>query len=154
MPKQDTSVLKATNITIGKSFQFGKWVFNNRVVYQKTEAIIHTPQLISYQSLYYETAILKTTLYMQLGIDLRYNSSYYADAYMPAIGQFFLQNTIKTGNYPAADVFVNLKIKSARIFFKFENINRSLLANDYYLVPHYPIPGMSFKFGVSWRFFD
>ena len=79
----------------------------------------------------------------------------YADNYMPSIMQFYNQRERKTGNYPKLDVFLNLRIKRADIFVKYEHINY-LLKNhgDFFSAADYPInPGM-LKFGIKWDFFD
>ena len=91
----------------------------------------------------------------RIGLSCRFNTLYYADAYMPATGQFYFQNTKEIGNYPVLDFFVSAKIKTARLFFKIEHLNDGLLAQrDAYELPHYPLPGRAFQFGISWRFFD
>ena len=91
---------------------------------------------------------------IQTGFDFHFNSFYYADAFMPATGMFYWQNETKTGGFGLVDFFFNFRIKSARMFLKFENIGDNFLAKGYYLTPHYPMPGMTVQFGVVWRFFD
>ena len=55
---------------------------------------------------------------IQLGLDIFYFTSYYGDAYMPALGMFYIQNKKQIGNYPFADIFFNFKVKRARVFLK------------------------------------
>jgi outer membrane cobalamin receptor len=74
---------------------------------------------------------------------------------MPATGQFYLQSSEKTGNYPLLDLFVNFRIKTVRIFVRGENMLDALTpATSYFLVPNYPMPGRTLKFGIIWQFFD
>jgi hypothetical protein len=100
----------------------------------------------------YKTLVAKV-LYTQFGIDTRYNSAFYADAYDPATTRFYLQNEQKIGNYPYVDLHANLKLKRTRFFFLLMNSTASLLDN-YYVAPDYPLYKRTFRFGVSWSFYD
>ncbi|MFH1320309.1 MAG: putative porin [Bacteroidota bacterium] len=155
-PKQLNDPIEIFTAYLYKDFKLGKWHLNNRVIYQYVigEKVIRVPELISGHSVYYENYLFKKALLAQIGFDVLYNTTYYADSYMPATGMFYLQNEKKIGNYPYIDVFVNLKIKMARLFLKFEHINSGFTGNTYYLVPHYPMPDRALKFGVSWIFYD
>lgn len=156
MPKQSDKQLAYFQVFVIKDFSFGKWNFNNKIIYQYASDIdvIRVPELITIHSLYFEDHLFKKALFAQIGADISFNTAYYADAYMPATGQFYLQNDKKVGDYPYVDVFVNFKIKRARVFFKMEHINSGLLGNTYYMIPHYPMPDRAFKFGISWMFYD
>ena len=86
-------------------------------------------------------------MFLQTGIDVFYNTKFYADNYMPSIMQFYNQRERKTGNYPKFDVFLNLRIKQAAKTFP-------VTPNSTPLAADYPInPGM-LKFGIKWDFFD
>ena len=167
IPQQHPNVINVFSAFIVKDFRWSKWHFNNRIVYQYVwgdspgnspdglkRVVIRVPEIISKHSFYFEDYLFKKALFAQIGTDIFFNSAYYADAYMPATGQFFLQNEKKIGNYPYVDVFVNFKINRARIFFKVEHNNSGLLGNVYYMVPHYPMPDRAFKIGISWMFYD
>jgi len=155
-PKQSDKQLAYFQVFVIKDFSFGKWNFNNKIIYQYVPdiSVIRVPEIVSIHSLYFENHFFKNALLAQIGTDVFFNTSYYADAYMPATGQFYMQNDKKVGDYPYVDVFINLKIKKARIFFKMEHVNSGLLGNAYYMVPHYPMPDRAFKFGISWMFYD
>ena len=130
---------------------------NNKILYQYVSGssnVIRIPPIILESSLYYENKFFKRALTAQVGFDIFYNSAYFANAYMPATGQFYLQNEKKIGNYPYVDFFINGKIKSVRMFLKIEHINAGLSTFTYYMVPHYPLSERAFKFGLSWRFLD
>ena len=91
---------------------------------------------------------------LQPGIDLFYNTSYFADGYMPVTRQFFAQQDKKIGNYVYMDLFVNLMIKRFRFFVQMQHLNAFWSSNNYYMVPHFPMQGQAFKFGLSWNFYD
>lgn len=155
-PKQLPEQLEVFAGWVHKDFKIKNWHINNILIYQKTSGtnVIRVPGIISKNSLFYGNNLFKKALYMQIGIDVLYFSDYLANSYMPATSQFYLQNEKKTGNYPYVDFFINLQIKRARIFFKSDHINAGLSGGNYYMVPHYPMPGRALKFGVSWMFYD
>ena len=96
----------------------------------------------------------KRVLTVQIGFDLRYNTSYYVDAFMPATGLYYNQEEREYGNYPYFDFFVNMKLKRARMFFKMDHINKGLNGNQYYTVLDHPMNPRVFRFGLSWRFYN
>jgi len=97
---------------------------------------------------------LAKVMYLQLGADVRYNTAYYADAYQPATGLFYLQNSKKLGNYPYIDLFANLKLKRTRVFFLYMNAGSLFLERRYFTSLHYPMNKATFRLGVSWSFYD
>ena len=155
-PEQFNGVLSIKQINIYKKFNYRHWHLKNDFTLQKSdeENVLHLPSFVSDQSLYFEKSYYKKALLAAIGVTLNYNSSYYADAFMPATGMFYLQSATKTGGYFRFDLFINAQIKTARFFLKFENIADDLIKRSYYLTPHYPMPGRVLKFGVVWRFFD
>lgn len=155
LPQQYAKSFTINTVMVHKDFRFSRFVLANRVVYQKAGAnVIRLPELASNHTFYYENKFFKKALLVHIGGDLRYLSGFYSDAYMPATGQFFLQDTRKVGDRYFIDVFINLQIKTARFFLKMEHINAPKSGYDANVVPFYPIPGPAFKFGISWQFFD
>ena len=130
--------------------------FVNSFIFQygfKSNAL-HLPLIADNFLLYAEFNIFKKALRTQIGFDLFYNTSYYADAYMPVTRTCYLQNDVKIGNYLYGDVFLSLLIKRARIFLKYQHVNSGLMGYKYYSVPHYPMQDRALKFGVSWMFYN
>ncbi len=153
--KYDKSV-SVINASVFKSFIFGKFNIDNEIVYQydgRTD-VLRLPELILNHSIYFNLTLFKHAVSTQTGVDIYYNTAYYANSYMPATSVFYIQNDKKTGNYPYIDIFVNIKIKRAMIFAKYEHINKGLLDYNYYMTPHYPQPDGAFKFGVKWKFYN
>lgn len=156
IPRMYKGTVPVLSAALKKDFVFYNWHLNNTIVYQQTpdSSVIRLPQLILEHSLYYEHDLLKKALRLQIGAAVHYTSSYYADAYMPATGQFYLQDEKKYGNYPLVDFFVNAQIKTVRVFLKVDHLNSGWSGNNYILTPDYPYADRTFKFGVSWKFFD
>jgi hypothetical protein len=143
------------SVALAKDFRFGKWSFDNRVVYQKVlvgDTVIRLPEFIFNHSFYYNGVFFKGALLSQFGLDIFYNSSYYADAYVPGIREFHLQNNQKIGDYPYVDVFLNFKIKRVRFFLMYQHVTMGLFGYRYYTTPYYPMQDRALKFGLSWIF--
>jgi hypothetical protein len=155
IPSQTDKELLVFSAFADKDFSFRNLHFRVRALWQQAsnEDYIHLPDLSGFVSAYYKFVIAKV-LFTQIGADTRYNTKYYADAYSPATGLFYLQNEKKYGNYPYIDVYANLRLKRTRVFFKMQNIGTNFLDGEYMATPHYPMPRSSFRFGISWLFYD
>jgi hypothetical protein len=151
-----TANLTVTSAYIQKNLRLGGLNFFNRIVWQantNTE-VLSIPNLILFSSLFYQHELVKNALTMQLGLSVFFRSSFYADAYNPELGQFYIQRTKLIGNYPWADLFANFKWKRAIIYLKYEHLNQGIPNNQYFAAYHYPMNPQIFKFGLSWMFYD
>ena len=90
----------------------------------------------------------------QIGFDVFYFSSYYANSYVPALTLFKIQDNVKVGDYPFIDLFINLQVKDVSMFFKIDHLNSGFMGNNFYLTPNYPTNTRAFKFGFNWLFND
>ncbi len=159
VPEQASEALVTGTAFIEKDIRWWKFGFLFRLYgqYSSHEKIIPLPAFAGYQSTYFQTWLVPKVLTMQLGWDINYHTKYYAYAYMPSSGMFYLQEEQKIGGYPFFDLFLNLQIKRARIFVKTEGLNTLLnntLGKDYFMVYRYPLNEFRVKFGVSWAFYD
>lgn len=93
----------------------------------------------------------RNALKAEFGVSGTYTSSWFSQAYNPALGNYYFQNDIKSEGYPVINVFANLGIASATLFLKIERVNYGLSENAYYLHPGYPAPPRTLKFGVLWN---
>lgn len=145
---------------INKHLNIGPIRSVSRFVYQKSsnDTTLSIPEYNLFQSLYFERLTkFKNTggeLLWQIGIDYRFNSAYYADAYSPVVGLFYRQNEIEMENYHCFDVFINAEIKRMRLYFKYNYINSALNDKYYFNSPYYPSPQPIFQFGLAWTFYD
>ncbi|MEP7168683.1 MAG: putative porin [Bacteroidota bacterium] len=156
LPQQFQGKINIINVDLFHSIKLGKFNLINDFKYQHADKkeIVKLPDFSSYTSFFYDDSFFKRALYGQFGVDVRYSTLNFADAYMPATGQFFLQDEKEIGNYAYVDVFGNLRIKTFRFFVKLEHLNAGLTERVYYTVPHYPMPGRTLKVGIIWNFFD
>jgi hypothetical protein len=111
------------------------------------------PMLVTKHSVYYERRIFKKALWFAIGFDLRYNYQNYAPYYEPFLGAFYPVG-YQLKSFPVLDWFLNVKIKTVRVFLKVENISSSFGPKGYFSLARYPAPDVSFKFGIKWRFFE
>lgn len=155
-PKQVLSDVEILQANLLANLKAGKWHLNNTIYFQKSygAAVLKLPDVCSVHSLYFETPAFKRAVLLQLGIDATLLTGDYLMAYMPATRQFYLQEESKGDPYAFMDIFLNAKIKRARIFVKLEHANAGLMGYNYYLTQHYPAGDRLFRFGLSWQFFD
>ncbi|HHN48419.1 MAG TPA: hypothetical protein ENN08_05745, partial [Bacteroidales bacterium] len=132
------------------------FTLDNKITFQQLsdETVLRLPGLLINSTLAYELDLFQGALQAMGGVELFYNTAWKAPAYMPATRSFYLQNDKETGNYLYADVFINLRIKRARIFLLMQHVNQGLADFDYYMIPGYPMPDRAFKFGINWMFYD
>jgi hypothetical protein len=133
-----------------------KFGIDTRLNYQVSgnSEVLRLPMFTAVMNLYFRSDVFKKAATLQAGFQLNYFTSYYADAYMPELRRFYIQNEKKIGNYVYADVYLTLQIKTATIFVKYSHINSFLGYYNYYLAPHYPARDGRFYFGAAWRFHD
>ena len=154
---QNNSTIKYLKIKWQKEFTFGKFTFDNSIVYQKVsqeEGFLNVPEILARNTVYYSNSILKGAMFFQTGISVKYFSKYFSNEYNPLISSFHVQNDMKTGGFPLIDLFVNAKIKQTRLFLKAEHFNSSLTGNNFYSSPLYPYRDFTVRFGLVWNFFN
>ena len=134
------------------------WRFKIRtqLVYQTVQGTteLRLPAFMGNLTLYYSQPLFKGAAVFQPGLNFYYNTSYYADGYMPALRSYYLQNFKQYGNYLYMDVFINLKIQRARFFLAYTNFGSFFEGRHYISTPDYPMQDAALKFGISWRFHD
>ncbi|MEY4541052.1 MAG: hypothetical protein RLZZ306_2809 [Bacteroidota bacterium] len=151
--KNDIDILRAG---LGFDFRKGNFSTTNQVfVTVKSDAddLIRIPNIFINSRLAYNL-LFKKKLFIQTGVDLHYKSSYFADAYMPAIQQFHLQDKQEILGYLQADVFADMRINRVRIFLKMAHINQGIFNGGYYASPGFAGMGRTLEFGVHWLLFD
>ena len=148
---------------LGFDFKKGKFSTTNQIFITPTsfsnskeeelKQLIRIPPLFINSRLAYEL-LYKKKLYIQTGVELHYKSGYYADAYMPAIQQFHLQDKQEILGYLQADVFADMRINRVRLFLKMAHVNQGIFNGGYYASPGFAGMGRTFEFGVHWLLFD
>lgn len=156
-PAQHGGAVSLTSIYAQKDFNIKGLHLNHRVLVQLTSdrEVVPVPLVSTFLSYYYEFWVKRDVLRVQIGVDGRYNTAYYAPGYNPALSVFYNQNEVEVGNYPYLDAFVAAKWKRMRILLKYQHLNKGLFGNgEAFQIAKYPLnPGM-FKIGISWAFYD
>lgn len=156
-PAQSSDPLNVLGVYLQKDFRAGGFHFNHRVLFQlsSSQEVAPVPMLSAYVSYYYDFDVVKNVLNLQVGVDGRYQTKYYAFGYNPAIAQFYNQREKELGGYPYLDAFVSAKWKRLRILLKLHHWNENLFGTrDYFMVLHQPQNRMMFKIKFSWSFYD
>jgi len=156
LPVQYTGALTVLAGHVSKEFRIKRWITTVYAAAQQVtpDSVLQLPALVGKLTLCYDVVLFKKALHAQAGVSGTYHSEWYQNAYSPALRAFYRQNSYVAGNYPYLDVFVNLNIKRARIFVKYEHFNAKLMSFNYIIVPDYPQADAALKFGISWLFFD
>ncbi|MDD3078270.1 MAG: putative porin [Paludibacter sp.] len=156
MPAQYSGNVQILSADLKKNFHFGKFGLDNNIVAQLTsnDEIIPLPALALYHNFYYDDKWFAKVLSVQLGVNVRYNTAYYAPGYMPATGQFYNQHTMKVGNFPVVNVYANLHLKRTRFYIEYYHLNQKFMKDIYYSMPDYPINPAVVKMGLTWNFYD
>jgi hypothetical protein len=156
-PEQNTNTFSLITAGMTADLNIGAFRTYHNIRYQHTASrqFESFPSLISLHSFYFDFAMFQKALLVHAGLDLKYNSPYQPMAYMPVVRQFYAQDHFDTGHDVLLDAFVNFKISRVRLFLKFEHILGWLTdAGPVYMIPFYPLPERTIKFGISWMFFD
>ena len=154
---QHSGTVSLTSLYARKDFRIAGLHLDHRALVQFTsnESVLPVPTFSAFLSYYYEFWVKRDVLRVQIGVDGRFNTAYYAPSYNPALSAFFNQREVKLGNYPYLDLFVAAKWKRMRILLKLQHLNQNLFGNgEYFQVAHYPLNPRMFKFGISWSFYD
>ena len=150
-------------IHIYNEFQYN--CFNSDI--SKGKEILQMPAYVNATQLFIEAWLFKRATLLQTGFDVSYRNSYRANGYNPLIQQYFVTTepaqNIKGGSkdfnyidqYVVVDFFVNMQIRTARLFIKMSNFARGWgQPKGYFTTPYYTGIPTTLDFGVSWRFFD
>ncbi len=134
---------------------------NHRVMLQWStdQKVVPLPLASAYLSYSFEFTVAryegKDVLRLQIGLDGRYNTRYYAPGYNPGTAQFYNQREKELGDYIWLDAFVNAKWKRMRILVKMAHLSDDLFnSRNFFSVLHYPMNRRILKLGLSWNFYD
>jgi hypothetical protein len=160
MPAQSTKAIQMMSVGFSSRINFGVLYLENYLRYTKTTGadVWRVPELFNQGKIYVYGPLFRKALFIQLGVDLSFNSGYYGNSYSPVTQQFYLSNRNNSLNYIdpylLADVFLNTQIKRAFIFLKYAHANMNLPSPGYFITPYYTGMPSSFEFGIRWSFHD
>ena len=156
-PEQYKDNLQVMTLGLTENARVWHLHWDNKLIFQQVsnEEVLPLPKLSWYSAGYLRFDHLFNVLNIQLGVDVRWNSAYYAPYYMPATGQFFVQDLTspdsqKYGDYIYMNAFINVHLKRVRFYLEFNHLNK-LWSNHYnYLYTRgYAMDPSYLKFGLS-----
>lgn len=155
LPQQFEGNVQIISADLKQDFKLGHFTLENNVVYQlsSNNDVIPLPTFSLFHNLYYHGKWFNV-LQVQLGVNMRMHTRYFAPAYMPATGQFYVQNKTQVGNYPVMNMYMNYHLKFARFFFEYYHFNHWFMKGESFSMPDYPYNPTLFKMGLSWNFFN
>ena len=156
VPEQNNANVQVLAVDLTANLKFWRFHLDTKAVYQLTSnrEVLPLPDFAIYSNFYFMHKLFKV-LTIQLGVDVGYHTAYYENAYMPALGQYHLQNKLLIGNYPQMNIYANFHLKTMRFFVQYYHWNKGLFGgNNYFTAPGYPINPATFQFGLSWNFWN
>ena len=113
------------------------------------------PLWASKNSVYGQWQPFGKAMTLQVGIDMRYHTSFFAPTYDYRTGLFCHQDETEVGDYIWGDVFIDIQVKRASIYLKAGHVNALWETSpNYFVLPHYPGRKFGLYWGINWKFFD
>jgi hypothetical protein len=124
---------------------------------QNADDALSIPKLFINTQVAFENHLFKKNLYAQIGVDVHWQSDYYALGYDVPTQQFYRQNSVISKAYPLTDVFLNGQIKRGKFFIRYHNLLQLFTSNSnkgYIITPMYPGLRNILDFGFELLIFD
>jgi hypothetical protein len=152
VPVVSTAIESVSSVSLGLFKSFGPvYISALGVVNSSDSKNLPVPDWQSEFRISWKHNFFKSALKAEFGVSGSYTDTWLAPAYNPALGNYYLQNDVKSEGYPVLSVFANLGIASSTLFLKMERLNYGFSDTAYYLHPGYPAPPRTIKFGVFWN---
>ena len=156
-PVQYDKTINYLSVKANKEIKVWKFALDNTLLYQSVDQsndVVNVPQIVTRNTLYFTDYVFKKAMLIQTGVTFQYFTKYYANDYNPLLGEFYVQNERKIGDFPMLDFFINARVKQTRIFLKAEHFNSAWTGFDFYSAPNYPYRDFMVRFGLVWNFFQ
>jgi len=160
MPSQATGFAQLYSPGIDFNIDFGKYLhWVNTFIYtfktgeEEAQDVFRIPSIFVNSNLYFSKMMFNEKMLMTFGLNTHYQSNYFADGYDPVTQQFYVQNDFEIPSYFLADVYVNIQIKTVKLFLKMSYINQKN-QKGYFATPDYPGQPKNLDLGLSWMFYD
>ena len=143
--------VKATN-----DMKFGLFGMHHTLMYQNAlngANLLPTPEVVTRNSFYYQDHWFEKATFIQTGITFKYFSDFNSNMFNPLLNEFVVQDFTDLDGFYNLDVFFNAKVRSARLFFAFENVTSLFEGNTNFTAPGYALRDFKFRFGLVWNFF-
>ncbi|WP_115461336.1 putative porin [Winogradskyella aurantiaca] len=153
-PEQSSESIQYFRIKAQKEFKFGKFGLENTLLYQNSSSsALNVPEFVTRNAFYFSDEIFRKALTLQTGVIFNYFTKYHMNRYDPLLAEFYTQNEVEIGNFPRFDVFLNVKVRTARIYLMAEHVNFAWTGFNYFSAPNHPYRDFKIRFGLVWNFF-
>ena len=147
---QTEGIFSSTSISLANEFRIGKFGMENYAMFQVfNDNIYNLPTLYTKHNIHITGYLFDRALYARFGAEIRLNPSHTGADFSQVIGQF-RQSNQTIDFYPMTDVYFTGKVKTFRLFLKFENVNNLFQDEVAYQIANYPQFDFKMRFGVSW----
>ena len=154
-PIQLSKFSRLVQIAVYAPFRYKGFGLTTHIALQNASSdSIQVPLLAGKANLYYIFDIFKKKLKLQLGLDLLYNTSYYANGYSPALYSFYFQNSNIVGKYWFVDANATIRISRLYFFARIGNLLAPFQHYNMFTTPGYPNKDFLLTIGINWRFHD
>jgi hypothetical protein len=160
LPSQHEGGLSVAALKVSKEVRAWKFHLAGDLLIQQSSnpEILELPLFATRSTFYFEHLFkFKSTngrLNVQLGADAIYHTPYHPYSFMPATGRFYRQDLVEEGNYPFLNVFINIKLRRARIFVMYDHLNSGWMGYNYNFIPSYPQNSRMLRYGIAWTFYN
>ncbi|MEE1082460.1 MAG: putative porin [Paludibacteraceae bacterium] len=158
MPVQTSDAVNVFYLGAEEKLKFGIFHWDNGIAYQTTsdQYIMPLPTFVWNSNVYLRTPpIFKKSLTFQVGAELNYHTSFYAQKYNPATGMLYVQREKEYGDYPLLNVYGQAQLKVLKMFIVWNHVNQKMGNNSNYMIsPGYAMSPSFLRVGISVTFDD
>lgn len=149
---QSPGKINLLQLNIEEKIRVWKFHFDNNIHLHKcSDLAIPVPQYVLRSKFYINTMLFKKVMNFNTGFELNYWDRYYNYGYNPAIGNYYVQNTVKLENFMRMDYFISARISDFMIFIRINNVLFPFKEKVHYTVLDYPHDDLFFRIGVNWN---
>lgn len=130
-----------------------RWRFLNletSLVWQSTSDSYVTPMpaIAAYANFYLSTLIARV-MTLQVGVDAKWHSKYFAPCYEPTTQMFAAQGRVEIGGEaPMMTAYANFHLKRARVFVRYYNVGSLIFQPNHFTMPYYPTYPPQVQLGI------
>ena len=150
-PDQYSPAFNISEVYLRKNFKMGSIYLDNEMAYQQVsgDAPVNIPAFMGKHQLSFEKALFKGALKFATGIEVRYQTSYYASGYDPFFNRFYYQHSVYSTNPFQSSAFFNFRIKRFKAYIMGDQLQQLIYRNNMNY-PNYPAQNAMIRFGFSW----
>ena len=125
-------------------------------IFDDENSPLRLPGVLANQEVYFQHYIYRKKVLYQIGFDVGYRSSFFADGYMPIYFLYAVQNDVELADYTVIDFFANFQIKQRfTVSLRIPHLNQGFGSKQgYQVTPFYLGQDRTFEVGIKWRFYD